>query len=564
MKLTRHPWVAVLGSLTAMMGVVNILSSLTPSDKYRRELVHSVLPYFVTSSSRLFVAVAGIVLLMLAKGLFRHKRHAWQMVVLLLGLSMVSHLAKGLDWEEATLSAALLVGFVANRRRFRAVSDPRGVQGGLRAFAGAVTLSYGYGVLGFYLLDRHFHQHFSFLDASQEALKVFFTLAEPPVAYSRLAHWFLNSIEVVAAVSISASIWLILRPMVYRNTVGRQETEKAMALLQTYGKSSLARFTVWDDKAYFFSRSGNAFVSYKVVGDVALALGDPIGPDGEVATVVTEFSEFCAENDWVAAYYQVLEGNLQTYRDAGMASLKIGEEAVIDLAKWSLQGGSRKGMRNMVSRLQRLGYSLSVLEPPFTDDLLDELKSVSDEWLTTRHGAEKTFSLGYFNKDYIGENRIAIVRDAEGVLQAFSNTISEYARNEGTIDLMRHRDSAAKGTMEFLLVMLASWFKDHNYDSFNLGLAPMSGTGASGDAPVIEKGVHLIYEHMSRFYSFRGLRMFKEKFDPGWEPRYLVYPGVGALPKVAYAIVSANSGGRLRDYVTKPLKRMVEAAGVRR
>ena len=214
----------------------------------------------------------------------------------------------------------------------------------------------------------------------------------------------------------------------------------------------------------------------------------------------------------------------------------------------TLQGKAGKNLRTAINRFTKLGHQVIFYPPPLADELLQELRSVSDEWLATRQGSEKQFSLGWFDEAYLRSYEIAAVKTPEGQISAFANIIPEYQLNEITIDLMRKRAAVERGTMDFLFVSMFQYFKDIGYDSFNLGLSALSGTGKTQDSPRLEKALNYLYEHLDRFYNFQGLHEYKDKFQPRWEPRYLIYPSLAALPDVVVALIRADSGDRLLDY----------------
>lgn len=197
--------------------------------------------------------------------------------------------------------------------------------------------------------------------------------------------------------------------------------------------------------------------------------------------------------------------------------------------------------------MHKLGYSTKFYQPAIAEELLDKLKIISDQWLHEMQGSEKQFSLGWFDYDYLKHCEIATVESQEGEIMAFTNIIPEYRLNEITIDLMRKREQAEHGIMEFLFISLFQHYQKLNYDSFNLGLSALSGLKENSESR-LEKSLDYLYEHLNRFYNFQGLHKFKDKFNPRWESRYLIYPSLTALPDVVVALVRADSGERLWDY----------------
>jgi len=275
---------------------------------------------------------------------------------------------------------------------------------------------------------------------------------------------------------------------------------------------------------------------------VGLALGDPIGPPEDAAGAIQGFIDFCQMNDWIPAFYQTLPDYLSYYRKSGLDILCIGQEGIVDLAGFTTEGKVNKPLRNAVNRLSRTGHSFEVHLPPLSDTLLAELRGISDEWLTTMHGSEKRFSLGWFDDDYIRNSSVAVICNAEGFMRAFANLVPEYRLNEVSIDLMRHRQEIEPGTMDYLFVCLFEWARSQGYATFNLGLSSLYGVGQTPESSLPERTLHFIYEHINQFYNFKGLHEFKDKFHPQWSPRYLAYPGVANLAAVGLAIAAADAG----------------------
>jgi phosphatidylglycerol lysyltransferase len=271
-------------------------------------------------------------------------------------------------------------------------------------------------------------------------------------------------------------------------------------------------------------------------------LGDPIGPIEDVFGAIQEFQAFCEKNDWIAAYYQTAPDYIEEYKRCGYETLCIGSEAIVDLASFTLEGGENKSLRTAVNKLRRLNYQSIMLEPPIDKEYLEELRSISNEWLTLMHGTEKRFSVGWFDENYIRSERVMICTSPEGEIIAFANVLPAYQKKEVSIDLMRRRKNSPNGTMEFLFVALFEWAREHHYETFSLGLSALAGIGETPNSPIPEKILRLMYEHLTRFYNFKGLHEFKEKFHPNWEPRYLVYPGVENLLEVITALIRADSG----------------------
>jgi phosphatidylglycerol lysyltransferase len=538
--------------LTGLMGLVNVLSTVTPSLAERVQVLERFSPLEVRRNSHLTAALAGFALLMLAGNLWRRKRLAWLLTMAVLIISAISHLIKGLDYEEAILAVALAAWLIYMRPHFHARSDEPSVRQGIWALVGGLLFTVAYGVAGFYLLDRHFSVNFGFWAALRQTIVMFTQFYDPGLQpLTGFGRYFASSIYIVGAVTLGYAFLMLVRPVLARQKARPDEWQRAKAIVEAYGHTTLARIALLDDKLYWFSPGGSV-VAYAVEGRVGMALGDPIGPARDFPASIAGFRTFCDTNDWIPAFYQTQPDTLQVYRDAGFQSLCIGHEGIVDLASFTLAGGENKNVRTMQNRLVRLGYRAEVIDPPVPGAMLHILRQISDDWLTMIRGTERRFSLGWFDEGYIGGGQVMLVRSPSDEITAFANIVPEYQRNEVTIDLMRHRPGAEKGSMDFLFVSLFEWAKAAGYTTFNLGLSALSGIGDSPEDPGIERALHYVYEHINQFYNFKGLHEFKEKFHPVWSPRYIVYPSAASLPQVTLAMIRADSGD---DMISSYLRR---------
>ncbi|MCV3215715.1 phosphatidylglycerol lysyltransferase domain-containing protein [Plectonema radiosum NIES-515] len=535
--------------LTALVGVVNLLSAVTPNIHERNHWLKAFFPFEIRASGHIFAALTGFVLLTLATNLLRRKKIAWLLTVGLLVISILSHLLKGLDYEESLLSGVLLLQLLLMRHVFTAKSDRPSIARGVRVLIGALLFTVAYGTIGFYLLDGKFSENFNWGEAILQTLAMFFTEdnwgLQPKTHFGE---FFANSIYIIAAGTFTVALVMLLQPVFMRNPAIPSERQRARDIVEKYGCSSLAAFGLLSDKSYYFSPSGRSVIAYVPKGRGAIALGDPIGPTEDRKEVLVSFQQFCERNDWYPAFYQTLPDNIDYYKSLGFRVLKIGEEAIVDLKTFTLQGKAGKNFRPTLNRLTKEGYEVKFYQPPISKDLLRQLKVVSDEWLQMAQGSEKHFSLGWFDEDYLQECEIAVVHTPKGEISAFTNIVSEYQLNEVTNDMMRHRKSIENGTMDFLFISMLQHFQEQGYDSFNFGLSALAGVGDSKESRKLERVLHYLYEHLNRFYNFQGLHAYKEKFRPRWEPRYLVYPSLTALPDVVVALIRADSGDRLLDY----------------
>lgn len=534
--------VHLLAVITAIMGVVNVVSGTLPALAERMALLRHFSPLLVRRGGHLTSVLAGFALLLLANGLWRRKQTALWTTLAILVLSVMAHLLKGLDYEEATLAALLALYLWTQRAHFHALSDAPSVWQGVRVSIAALLFTLAYGVIGFYLLDRHFSVNFSLEAAVRQTVIMFTQFYDPGLQpITGFGRYFANSIYLVGAATGGYALFMLLRPVLIRRPASRDDVQRATAIVTRFGRSSLARFALLPDKVYYFS-PGGSLVAFVPKGRVALALGDPIGPVEDVSAAIAGYREHCRRHDWQAAFFQTLPDYLDHYRSAGFEVLCLGYEGIVDVTQFTLAGGANKALRTPVNRLTKLGYRSQVYEPPLAARLIEELRSISDEWLETMHGSERRFSVGWFLDEYIRTSPVVTVHAPDHGIVAFANLVSEYQQHEITLDLMRRRDPVENGVMEFLLVALLQWARERGYATVNLGMSALYGVGKEPHDPALERVLYYLYQHVNQFYNFKGLHEFKEKFHPSWSPRYLIYPGSAALIGVAVALERASSG----------------------
>ena len=540
----------IISLLTGLVGILNLVSAVTPGIPSRVAIIQELYPFEVRAGSHIFAAISAFMLLTLALRLWHRKRLAWLLATGLIIISIISNLLKGLDIEETIPALILLVLLLVLRQQFTALSDRPSIAQGVRVLFGALLFTLAYGTTGFFLMEKQYTTQFNFPQAIIQTLAIFFTTDNGGLKpTTRFGEFFITSLYVIAASSLIYAFWMLLRPVILPVGGTEAEREQAKKIIEQYGRSSLAHFCLLPDKNYYFSSSGQTVIAYVPKGRGAVALGDPIGEPEDLKDAIVGYREFCYCNDWYPAFYQTLPDHLKLYKSLGFKAVKIGEEAIVDLPTFTTQGKVGRNLRNALNRFNKLGYGVKFWQPPIEDERLDKLKIISDEWLNEVQGSEKQFSLGWFDYDYLRNCEIATVESNSGEIIAFTNIIPEYQLNEITVDLMRKRQETEHGVMEFLFISLFQHYKELNYDSFNLGLSALSGLKENRESPRLEGGLDYLYQHLNRFYNFQGLRGFKSKFNPRWEPRYLIYPSLATLPDVVVALVRADSGDRLWDYL---------------
>jgi len=537
MKRNRLPLYLV--ALVALgSGLVNLLSVINTALPERMAVLDKFFTLEFIHLSRFLTLLTGFALIISSINLLKRKKRAFQFGLALALSSVVFHMIKGLDYEEASVSLFLFFLLLFSRRRFTVKSTLPDVRSAVLRFASALLIVFCYSIAGFWLLDRrHFNTNFRLNDAVRETLQ-FLSLSGNPNLHprTRYARWFLDSLYLISLTGIAYSIVALFRPVRYQFRVLPFEREKARMILERYGRHSLDYFKLWHDKSYFFSDSQKTFLAYRVGSNFAVVLADPVGPEEEIEAIVRDFITLCTDNDWGVAFHQTLPDFLPIYEKLGLKKLKIGDDAIVELTRFTLAGKEGKTFRHTLHRLEEEGIHSEYFEPPISTATLQQAKTISDEWLQIAGRRERGFTLGVFDPDYVRSTPVFAATDKNGTVLGFANLIPSYKKGEATIDLMRRRTDAPNGIMDFLFLKLFQDLAQKGFERFSLGMAPMSGFNESEEPTAEERAIHAFVQRMNFLFSFKGLRAYKAKFATLWEPRYVIYQNTFDLPRHAIAI----------------------------
>ncbi|WDH24177.1 bifunctional lysylphosphatidylglycerol flippase/synthetase MprF [Pseudomonas chlororaphis] len=523
----------ILAVLVFLSGVVLLFSGVTPEIDTRLQHIGFLIPHRLVDASHFGASLVGVLCLLLAQGLRRRLSAAWILTTILLLVGAVLSLLKGFDWEEAslmTLTASLLAVF---RRSFYRPSRLTELPfSPLYLVASVCVLGASIWLLLFAYQDVPYsHQ-----------LWWQFTLdADAPRGLRSL----LGAAVLLVVVSLT---WLLrtARPVIH--LPNGEELDRAAKILMASSQPD-GGLSLTGDKALLFHPNDDAFLMYARRGRSLVALYDPIGPTQQRAEMIWQFRDLCDVHHARPVFYQVRAENLPYYMDIGLTAIKLGEEARVDLNRFDLEakGKEMKDLRYTWNRGTRDGLALEIHEAGQAP--MDELKVISDAWLTGKNVREKGFSLGRFSEDYLKHFRIAIIR-FEGRPVAFANLLETYSHDLASLDLMRAHPEAPKLTMEFMMVGLIQHYKNHGYARFSLGMVPLSGLQPRRGAPLTQRLGSMVFRRGEQLYNFQGLRRFKDKFQPDWEPRYMAVPA-GLDPLVALADTAALIAGGLTGLVKR-------------
>lgn len=542
--------------LLAAAGLVDVIVAAVPAHALR--LGWDAVPAY--GWHRYALTAAGVACLTLSPAVARGRREARWAGLAAAAASALIALVHDADVAAFLPSAAAILG-LASTGALPGRADPVLARRALPTLVVGEAAVLLYAAVGLYLLDVNFREATSVAASVGEALRMLILL--PPAAIQpATVHgaWFLDSVRWLSALVLGVTFLRALAPSLARGR-RREERARVEALLDRWATSSLAPFQLLDDKHWCFSPDGAAFVGYALSGSTAVALGGPIGAPSARAAALRAFLQLCDRHGWQPAFHQIDGLEARDVGRAGLRIVKIGEEAIVDVDRFALTGGAMKPIRKAVNRAEREGLEVTELEPPLAPETVDELREVSDAWLSSSGHRERGFTLGRFDGDALRDHPVVLVRNGAGRAVAFADIIPSYRGTIGNFDLMRRVPDAPKGAMELLFVALIERFRAAGLSGMSLGLAPLAG--AADDGP-IGRALGLVRER-SGFLNFAGLEEFKAKWRPRWEPRYFAYGGAGDLPRSAAATALAGERpgrGPTADAVARMARRFPASIGL--
>lgn len=525
-----------------ILGVVNIISSVTPAIPTRLRLMKDLLPEDIITTSNGLVLVFGLLLVILSVFLLKGSKRAWFVGLFLTALSLAGHLLKGADYEEAILAFIAITSLSITKSFYTLNPNPKLTRISYFVLAYSVIALLVFGITGFYFIEkRHFGFDFELWTSVKTIFRLFFLFddvgLEPKTKFARN---FIYTIYTSGGLVLSFIFFSLLKPYFTSPYNSEEDKELAKGILNKYGSSTLDYFKTYPDKFLFFSEDRDGFIAFKVTRHFAFVLENPICKDEEASIkLIKSFDQFCEENGFVSIYYRVPLQSLEFYLKLGKKSLPVGEEAIVDLSGFTLEGGKMKPMRNAINRLTSDGYEIKINVAPIKEGLLQKLEQVSDDWLKELNKKEIAFTQGVFDRSILKTQTILTLEDKEEKVYAFLNIIPDYAPGEATYDLIRKSSDAPHGVLDLLIVNTLLYLKGQGFQSANLGLAPLSGVEGVN---LTEKAVKYAYENLKAFENFKGLRKYKEKFLPKWEQKYLIYSHNYHLIQLPAALKRVSEG----------------------
>lgn len=523
-RLARPLLPSAIGMMTISGGAILLVSGATPAAHGRLRMLVDLMPLGIVELSHFAGSVVGASLLVIGWGLTRKLDAAWSLACALVGAGIAASLLKGFDWEEALALSVLLLLLLPNRALFYRRSTLTGeplTLGWIASIVAILVASVGIGLFSY----RH-------VEWSQELWWHFAMRGDAP-----------RFLRATVGGLIALGTMGLLRLVRNEHVDAPAPDESAFSAVRRILPTSVnveGNLALLGDKSFLVSERGDAFLMYAVRGRSFVALREPIGNPQAARELLLRFMALADQAGGWPVLYEIGPDYLPLCIELGFALVKLGEEAFVPLHDFALEGGQRKNLRRSHREAARGGATFEIVAREHVPAILPELARVSDAWLQHKRTSEKGFSLGAFDRDYLRNFDIAVVR-VQGHIVAFANILTA-GNGDFSADLMRSNQTGPDGVMDFLFAELMLWARAHGFRRMGLGMAPLSGLTPHAFSPRWARLAALMYDHGEAVYNFQGLRRYKEKFGPTWEPRYLATTHRLALPRILLDVMTLISG----------------------
>ncbi|MFP3988764.1 phosphatidylglycerol lysyltransferase domain-containing protein [Streptomyces sp. E11-3] len=572
-RVLHGPSPAKVPSLVAtactVVGLLDIAAGAIPRFRHSRmHAVAEVLPGALGPFAAALSISAGVLLLLLGHGLRRGKRRAWRAAVVLLPVGALAQLLYRNSVVGTLISLLLLALLLRHRREFAALPDPRSRW---YALANFVLMGTGSISLGTVIVSSHPAKVVGDPSIAEYLSHVLFGLVgvEGPVEYvGRTSTTVAYSLGALGLLTAITTIYLAFRPEHPAARLTEGDEARLRELLDRHGaRDSLGHFALRRDKGVVFSPSGKAAVCYRVVSGVMLASGDPIGDVEAWPGAIERFMDEAKLHSWTPAVMGCSETGGEVWtRETGLDALELGDEAVVDVADFSLSGRAMRNVRQMVKRIERHGYETRVRRvADLGDTELARVQRAAADWRGTDTERGFSMALGRIGDAADGACLIATAhkQDEEpgpyGDLKAVLHFVP-WGTDGVSLDLMRRDRAADPGMNELLIVAALQAAPKLGVNRVSLNFAMFRSTLARGEklgaGPVLRCWRGLLV-FLSRWFQIESLYKFNAKFRPRWEPRFIIFRNTRDLPRIGIAAMRAEG------FVTLALPRFLRVGSSR-
>ncbi|HEX3805117.1 MAG TPA: phosphatidylglycerol lysyltransferase domain-containing protein [Solirubrobacteraceae bacterium] len=542
-----HHWLpATAAVLTALVGLVNIASALTPDIRWRGHLLLHLEGVRAMEIFHALALPAGAALLLVSPYLFKRRRRALQIGIALLLAIGVVNLFKGLDFEESILGWAVALMLYWGRSAFTVVQAP--VR--LRSVVWRVPLIGAFGVALVSFAD--------WITSGRPKVGAIIDESASLVRFKRgqlrfenhtlraFGHvvsfqWMPLAIHFTEIATLLGMAYVLFRPLATpRAWPSASVRRMAVQLVRQHGNDTLSFFKLRPDKHYFFNTDRTAFVGYRVEAGALLLSGDPVGPPAAFGDVLLEVHRFARARGLKLAALGASERLVPIYRGLGLHTLYLGDEAVVELESFSLEGRPIRKVRQSVHRLRKAGYTSALCKPSEIDP--ETMRQMEYVLKVGRIGqSERGFSMGMdgIHCALEQDTLFVLARDGEGALRGVLHFVPCYGRSAMSLSIMRRDPATPNGLMEFLVVAAIESMRERGIKEISLNFAALTKYMRDPQNP-FERLLGRVAALMNPYLQIESLYRFNVKFQPRWDPRYLVYEGSLGIARAGVAAMWAE------------------------
>ncbi len=496
-----------------LSGIILLLSAAVPGVVNRLKFVQDFLALPIINMSHQLTVVLGFILLGLCRGIDYKVKQAYHITMAALIFASIFSILKGLDFEEATFLLIVALLLKASKGKFYRESYVLTWGKLMVDIAVIFSITVMYLIIGYLNLPSpKWHIPGKLL----------------PYVITDYQGLFYSAIIglIIAGCILLFGHW-ISKPKQFEKVPSIHCVDNIHALLQTYGGTAYSHLIFTHDKYIFWNDKATVLLPYQIYADKIVVLGNPVGNTADISSTIAELQEMSDLYGYTPVYYEVSRNLLPFLHEFGYCFFKLGEEAFVDLVDFTLTGKRMKSARAIKNKFDREQYTVTIIDPPYNKGLIQQLQTISDEWLHGRK--EKGFSLGFFDEQYLNTSQLAVMRGNQGIV-GFASLMPMYDNENISVDLMRFHQHAPSGTMDYIFLSLFEWAKESGFKRFNLGMAPLANVGLSKYSFLSERVAAQLFLHGQLFYHFKGLKGFKNKYADHWEPQYVAYWKKSSLP----------------------------------
>ncbi len=546
----------ILASAVATAGLLTLVSAVFSPARGRLDILSDAVPLTVRAGATSVAVLAGLGLLVIAGALARRQRHAWWIALVLLSLVGVSHVIRNLDVPQAGLNLGMAAVLWMARDEFDAKPGPGSVR---RAILALPTLAITVWIFGWIAILGNADSFTPNPTPGAAALAALRGAVGLPLGIHVVGpagRWIPGVLPLLGVVVVIVAFASAFRPVVERSRADPSDVDRASQLIREWGWDSLAYFAMREDKRHFFY--GDAMVSYRYLWNLALVSGDPVGDPRDVPGAIAAFVRYARSLGWGVAVLAAGAENASMYAQLGLKPFYLGDEAVIDLSNFTLEGRFIRKVRQSCHRMERAGFELEFhSDCDLTPDTCDALASVTNAWRGRAPERGFTMSLGREPSPEDPDCITVVARDGAGRAQGYLHLVPCYGEHAGySLDQMRRRPDTPNGLTEWMVAEAAVELGKRGAQRFSLNFSFLGGLfrGRTRLTPLQRMEVGLV-KRLNPFFQIESLRSFNAKFAPDSVPRYVYYEVPLSLPRVALAYLEAEaflrvpligSRGRLR------------------